>query len=158
MYFTKGSEFWVIHPLGRPSVNREYPLPLSDLKLPADLDSAFQKEDGEIYFFKNGEYWTYKDENPHPTELDPFSRNTGEDWFGCSEISISNDYDEGSEASEENLGDQPATVHNPKLRSCRKDCTRVYFQKVDAYHCVKDGYIGKYSKPKLYKNRGQTFC
>jgi hypothetical protein len=61
-----------------------YPREVSEWGLPSGIDAALQWDNGQTYFFKDGQYWRFNDrlfavDRASP----PFPRNAGQWWFGC---------------------------------------------------------------------------
>ena len=66
-----------------------YPRDISDwTNIPHNVDAAFTWRNGKTYFFKSGEYWRYADDGDLDRNNQPFPRNAGRWWFGCSQTSI----------------------------------------------------------------------
>ena len=86
IYFFKGSRYWKYEPDKSPSVDADYPKPISNWDgIPDNLDSVMQYSNGKTYFFKNGKYYRFDDSALSvDTSADPpYPRDTGYWWFGC---------------------------------------------------------------------------
>ena len=88
LYFFKLSSYWKYDTeLGQMSAG--YPRDISDwTNIPHNVDAAFTWRNGKTYFFKSGEYWRYADDGDLDRNNQPFPRDAGQWWFGCSQTSI----------------------------------------------------------------------
>jgi len=94
IYFLKGSNYWKFATDKKPHIDSSYPRPLSNWDgIPENPDSALQYSNGRTYFFKNGHYYRFDDNNftLDASANPPFPRETGFWWFGCPENSSSLD-------------------------------------------------------------------
>ncbi|KAB7495947.1 Matrix metalloproteinase-14, partial [Armadillidium nasatum] len=85
IYFFKGENYYKLDPIKRPYISTEYPKSITTWEgVPFYIDDAFQYSDGLTYFFKNGYYWRFNDQNFQVDVADPpYPREAGPRWFGC---------------------------------------------------------------------------
>jgi len=85
IYFFKGTKYWKFDPNSDPPVQESYPRPIANWDgVPSKLDAALQYKNGNSYFFKNNKYYRFNSQSLAVERSYP--RNTGEWWFGCSQV------------------------------------------------------------------------
>ncbi|CAG7816597.1 unnamed protein product [Allacma fusca] len=85
IYFFKGDKLWAFNRFRKPPVSNRYPLQVTELNLPSNIDAAFVAPNGHCYLFKGSKYWRLDDYDllKVAEAQPPYPRDTRLMWFQC---------------------------------------------------------------------------